>query len=44
VRDVSGLEHAGQVAGNLARFTDAGLVYSNGARIRLIPFDQLPLR
>jgi hypothetical protein len=27
-----------------ARFMNAGLVYADGARIHLIPFDQLPLR
>jgi hypothetical protein len=27
-----------------ARFMDAGLVYADGARLRLVPFDQLPLR
>lgn len=31
-------------AASLARFMDAGLVYADGARIRLIPFDQLPVR
>jgi hypothetical protein len=30
--------------GSIARFVDAGLVYADGARIQLIPFDQLPLR
>jgi hypothetical protein len=30
--------------GTLARFMDAGLVYADGARIHLIPYDQLPLR
>ena len=29
---------------SLARFTDTGLAYAEGARIRLIPFAQLPLR
>jgi Tol biopolymer transport system component len=29
--------------GRLARFIAAGLVYADGARIRLIPFDRLPL-
>jgi WD40 repeat protein len=29
--------------GTLARFTDAGLAYADGARIRLIPYDLLPL-
>jgi hypothetical protein len=28
-------------AGALGRFTDAGLVYADGARIRLVPFEQL---
>jgi Tol biopolymer transport system component len=31
-------------AGTLARFTATGLVYADGARISLIPYDQLPLR
>lgn len=31
-------------AGTLARFMDAGLVYTDGARIHLVPFEQLPLR
>jgi WD40 repeat protein len=30
--------------GMLARFADAGLVYADGARIRLVPFERLPLR
>ncbi|HEX6700864.1 MAG TPA: hypothetical protein VF101_09050 [Gaiellaceae bacterium] len=30
--------------GTLARFADVGLVYADGARIRLTPFDRLPLR
>jgi WD40-like Beta Propeller Repeat len=30
--------------GNLPRFTDAGLAFADGARIRAIPFDRLPLR
>jgi hypothetical protein len=30
--------------GTLARFMDAGLVYADGARIHLIPYDGLPLR
>ena len=30
--------------GTLARFMDAGLVYAEGSRLRLVPFDQLPLR
>jgi hypothetical protein len=30
--------------GTLARFMDAGLVFADGARIRLVPFDRLPLR
>jgi Tol biopolymer transport system component len=30
--------------GMLARFMDAGLVYADGANLRLVPFDQLPLR
>jgi hypothetical protein len=30
--------------GTLARFADAGLVYADGARIRLMPYEQLPLR
>jgi hypothetical protein len=30
--------------GTLPRFMDAGLVYADGARIRLVPFDRLPLR
>lgn len=29
--------------GTLALFTDTGLVYANGSRIRLIPFASLPL-
>ena len=29
--------------GTLARFMDAGLVYADGARVRLVPFDRLPL-
>lgn len=31
-------------AGTLARFTDEGLVYAEGARIHLVPFDRLPFR
>ncbi len=30
--------------GALARFMDEGLVYADGARLHLVPFDQLPLR
>jgi hypothetical protein len=30
--------------GKLPRFMDAGFVYADGARIRLVPFDRLPLR
>jgi hypothetical protein len=30
--------------GTLARFTDAGLVYADGARIRLTPYGRLPVR
>jgi Tol biopolymer transport system component len=30
-------------AGSLARFDDAGLVYATGARIEIVPYDQLPL-
>jgi hypothetical protein len=30
--------------GKLPRFMDAGLVYADGARIRLVQFDRLPLR
>jgi len=30
--------------GTLARFMDAGLVYADGARLHLRPFDRLPLR
>ena len=30
--------------GTLARFTDAGLVYAEGARLRLVAFDRLPIR
>jgi len=30
--------------GQLARFSDTGLVYADGARIHLVPFDRLPLR
>lgn len=30
--------------GTLARFTDAGLVHADGARLRLVSFDRLPLR
>jgi len=29
--------------GTLARFTNAGLVYGDGARIWLVPYNQLPL-
>lgn len=31
-------------AGTLARFMDTGLVYADGARIRMTPFARLPLR
>jgi len=31
-------------AGRLARFMDAGLVYADGARLHLIPYERLPLR
>jgi len=30
--------------GSHGRFMDAGLVYTNGSRIHLVPYDQLPLR
>ncbi len=30
--------------GSTARFMDAGLVYADGSRLRLVPFDRLPLR
>jgi NADPH-dependent 2,4-dienoyl-CoA reductase/sulfur reductase-like enzyme len=30
-------------AGTLARFMDTGLVYADGARIRMTPFARLPL-
>jgi hypothetical protein len=30
-------------AGTLARFTDTGLVYADGASLHLVPFDRLPL-
>jgi hypothetical protein len=30
--------------GTLPRFLDAGLVYADGARIRVVPFERLPLR
>jgi hypothetical protein len=30
--------------GSLARFTSSGLVYADGPRLRLVPFDRLPLR
>jgi hypothetical protein len=30
-------------AGSFARFIDAGLVYADGSRLRLIPYAQLPL-
>jgi hypothetical protein len=30
--------------GSLARFTDTGLVYAAGSSLRLVPYDQLPLR
>ena len=30
--------------GTLARFTDSGLALADGARIRLVPYEQLPLR
>jgi hypothetical protein len=32
------------VQGSHARFMDAGLVYADGSRLRLVPFDRLPLR
>jgi hypothetical protein len=28
----------------LARFMDSGLVYADGSRLHLVPFDRLPLR
>src|SRR5262249_40044844 len=31
-------------SGTVARFMDAGLVYADGARIHLVPYDSLPLR
>ena len=31
-------------AATVARFMDDGLVYADGTRLRLVPFDQLPLR
>jgi hypothetical protein len=31
-------------AGSRARFMDAGLVYAEGARLRLVPYESLPLR
>jgi Tol biopolymer transport system component len=31
-------------AGTLARFLDRGLVYADGSRLRIVPFDRLPLR
>ena len=31
-------------AGTAARFLDAGLVYADGPRLRLVPFEMLPLR
>jgi hypothetical protein len=31
-------------AGSLARFMNAGLVYVDGSRLHLVPYDQLPLR
>jgi hypothetical protein len=30
--------------GMLARFTDTGLVYANGATLRLVPYAQLPMQ
>jgi len=30
--------------GSAARFMDSGLVYTDGSRLRLVPFDELPLR
>jgi hypothetical protein len=30
--------------GTLARFMDAGLVYADGARVRFVPYERLPLR
>jgi WD40-like Beta Propeller Repeat len=30
--------------GTIARFTDSGLAFADGARIRLVPYDRLPLR
>jgi len=30
-------------AGTLARFMDAGLVYADGARLHVVPYDRLPL-
>jgi len=30
--------------GSLARFFDGGLAYAQGARVRVVPFDRLPLR
>ena len=30
--------------GTFARFTDAGLAFADGARIRLVPYERLPLR
>ena len=32
------------VTGTLARFVEAGLVYVDGTRLQLVPFDRLPLR
>jgi hypothetical protein len=29
--------------GTLPRFADSGLVFADGARVRLLPFDRLPL-
>jgi len=29
--------------GTLARFMDEGLVYSDGARLHLVPYSQLPI-
>jgi hypothetical protein len=31
-------------AGTLARFTDTGLVYADGASLHLVPFERLPIR
>jgi hypothetical protein len=35
---------AAVASGSLARFFDGGLAYAEGARVRIIPFDRLPLR